>query len=148
MFYLASTAGEPTVTRLAVLLGFGFFKGCALGPIIAISLRMDPSIALTAFVGTAAAFSCFSLAALISKRRSFLYLGGMLSSAVSILFWMSILNRFWPSAFLLDANLVSTREQWEHSLYNILVKSFWLILPRKKGIPRKKATWKPNNETI
>ncbi|KAG6526227.1 bax inhibitor 1-like [Zingiber officinale] len=43
---------------------------------------------ITAFVGTAIAFACFSGAALVSKRREYLYLGGLLSSGLSILVWL------------------------------------------------------------
>ncbi|KAF6163377.1 hypothetical protein GIB67_019435 [Kingdonia uniflora] len=43
-------------------------------------------ILITAFVGTAIAFGCFSAAAMLAKRREYLYLGGLLSSGLSILF--------------------------------------------------------------
>lgn len=39
-------------------------------------------------MGTAIAFACFSGAAMLAKRREYLYLGGLLSSGVSILFWL------------------------------------------------------------
>lgn len=43
---------------------------------------------MAAFVGTAIAFGCFSAAAIIAKRREYLYLGGFLSSGLSILIWL------------------------------------------------------------
>ena len=46
------------------------------------------SILVTAFVGTAIAFACFSCAAVVAKRREYLYLGGLLSSGLSILLWL------------------------------------------------------------
>lgn len=46
------------------------------------------SILVSAFMGTAIAFACFSGAAMLAKRREYLYLGGLLSSGVSILFWL------------------------------------------------------------
>ena len=46
------------------------------------------SILVTAFVGTAIAFACFSCAAIVAKRREYLYLGGLLSSGLSILLWL------------------------------------------------------------
>lgn len=46
------------------------------------------SILVTAFGGTAVAFVCFSAAATVAKRREYLYLGGLLSAGVSILFWL------------------------------------------------------------
>lgn len=47
-----------------------------------------PSVLVSAFVGTAIAFCCFSGAALLARRREFLYLGGLLSSGVSMLLWL------------------------------------------------------------
>lgn len=46
------------------------------------------SILVGAFVGCAVAFGCFSMAAMLAKRREYLYLGGLLSSGLSILFWL------------------------------------------------------------
>lgn len=46
------------------------------------------SILVSAFMGTAIAFACFSGAAMLARRREYLYLGGFLSSGVSILFWL------------------------------------------------------------
>ncbi|PKU64672.1 Bax inhibitor 1 [Dendrobium catenatum] len=50
--------------------------------------RPEHLILVTGFVGTSLAFACFSGAAIVSKRREFLYLGGLLSAGFSILFWM------------------------------------------------------------
>jgi hypothetical protein len=52
------------------------------------SLFSTCSILVSAFVGTAVAFGCFSAAAILAKRREYLYLGGLLSSGVSILLWL------------------------------------------------------------
>lgn len=46
------------------------------------------SVLISAFVGCAIAFGCFSMAAMVARRREFLYLGALLSSGVSILFWL------------------------------------------------------------
>ncbi|RHN63189.1 hypothetical protein MtrunA17_Chr4g0055621 [Medicago truncatula] len=43
---------------------------------------------LTTFVATSLAFACFSAAALVARRREYLYLGGLLSSGLSILMWL------------------------------------------------------------
>ncbi|CAD6229308.1 unnamed protein product [Miscanthus lutarioriparius] len=45
-------------------------------------------ILVTAFVGTAIAFGCFSGTAIIAKCREYLYLSGLLSSGLSILLWL------------------------------------------------------------
>ncbi|GIL91994.1 hypothetical protein Vretimale_18526 [Volvox reticuliferus] len=68
--------------RYAMLAGFSFCQGAALGKLVGLGLGMDPSIVLTAFLGTMAVFVSFTLAALMSARRSFLFLGGWLASAV------------------------------------------------------------------
>lgn len=52
------------------------------------SLFSTCSILVSAFVGTAVAFGCFSAAAMLAKRREYLYLGGLLSSGLSILLWL------------------------------------------------------------
>lgn len=46
------------------------------------------SVLITAFVGTSVAFGCFSAAAMLARRREYLYLGGLLSSGLSILLWL------------------------------------------------------------
>lgn len=43
---------------------------------------------LSAFVGCSLAFGCFSGAAMLARRREYLYLGGLLSSGLSILLWL------------------------------------------------------------
>jgi Bax inhibitor 1 len=48
------------------------------------------SILVTAFVGTAIAFACFTGAAMVARRREYLYLGGLLSSGLSILLWLQL----------------------------------------------------------
>lgn len=47
------------------------------------------SVLVSAFVGTAVAFGCFSVAAMLARRREFLYLGGLLSSGISMLLWLN-----------------------------------------------------------
>ena len=46
------------------------------------------SVLISAFVGTSVAFGCFSAAAMLARRREYLYLSGLLSSGVSILLWL------------------------------------------------------------
>ncbi|XP_064388565.1 probable Bax inhibitor 1 [Halichondria panicea] len=57
-------------------------------------LEINPSIIPTAFLGTCVIFACFSLAALLSEKRSFLYLGGFLMSGLSMLCLMMFINIF------------------------------------------------------
>lgn len=59
------------------------------------------SILISGFVGTALAFASFSVAAMLAKRREYLYLGGLVSSGLSMLLWL----RFASSMFGGSANI-------------------------------------------
>eukprot|EP00887_Chlorella_sp_A99_P000028 scaffold16.g28.t1 len=71
--------------RQCLLGGVALSQGAAIGPLVNLAAAVAPGVLLSAFLGTAAVFACFSAAALASPRRQFLYLGGLLSSAVSAL---------------------------------------------------------------
>jgi hypothetical protein len=58
-----------------------------------------------ALSATVAIFGCFTATAMTAQRRSYLFLGGMLASAVGILSWMSLLNLFFRSTTLFDVEL-------------------------------------------
>ncbi|CAD6252036.1 unnamed protein product [Miscanthus lutarioriparius] len=74
--------------RYGLLMAAALLEGASVGPLIKLAVEFDPSILVTAFVGTAIAFACFSCAAVVAKRREYLYLGGLLSSGLSILLWL------------------------------------------------------------
>ncbi|EIE20198.1 Bax inhibitor-1 like-protein [Coccomyxa subellipsoidea C-169] len=76
--------------RYALLAGAAFSQGLTLGPLISMVLAVHPGILFTAFLATAASFACFSGAAMLSRRRSWLYLSGTLSSAMSIMLVMRL----------------------------------------------------------
>jgi FtsH-binding integral membrane protein len=83
--------------RMTLLCGFGFFKGMSLGPLLSIVAFIDPSLIVTAFLGTVAVFACFTASAVLAKRRAYLYLGGILGSAVSLMLVLSLMNMFFRS---------------------------------------------------
>ncbi|TMS16551.1 putative Bax inhibitor 1 [Larimichthys crocea] len=105
MFWLAMTPHnyETEKKRLAILAGFAFFTGVGLGPTMDFVIAVNPSIIVTAFMGTSVIFVCFTLSALYAKRRSYLFLGGTLMSGLSLLFLMSIMNMFFGSVMLFKA---------------------------------------------
>eukprot|EP00898_Chlorokybus_atmophyticus_P009091 jgi/Chlat1/9183/Chrsp97S08404 len=70
--------------RTSLLLGTAFLQGCCIGPLVEQVINIDPSIVVTAFLGTMAVFACFTGAACFAKRRSLLYLGGILSSVLGV----------------------------------------------------------------
>mmetsp|Transcript_2856 Transcript_2856/g.8357 ORF Transcript_2856/g.8357 Transcript_2856/m.8357 type:complete len:248 (-) Transcript_2856:234-977(-) len=98
--WLAVTPNEPKNLnkRYALLGGTAFAQGASLGPLIGAAMAMDSALVLTAFLGTAALFGSFSLAALMSRRRSYLYLGAGLSSAISTFAMIRLASWFFPAA--------------------------------------------------
>lgn len=64
-----------------------------------------PSIILTAFVGTVCIFASFSAFSMFAERRTFMYLGGFLSSALTIMMWMSIANMFFRMPLIMNIQL-------------------------------------------
>ncbi|XP_027181306.1 bax inhibitor 1-like [Coffea eugenioides] len=88
MMWLLSTPPFEEHKRLSLLMAAAVFEGASIGPLIELAISFDPSILVSAVVGCAIAFGCFSAAAMLARRREYLYLAGLLSSGVSILFWL------------------------------------------------------------
>lgn len=82
----ALVATQPTPTNLSKRYGylgtFAFCQGAGLGSLISLALMINPTIVFTALFATSLVFGCFSMAALLTPRRSYLFLGGYLSSAI------------------------------------------------------------------
>ncbi|CAK8539526.1 unnamed protein product [Lathyrus sativus] len=86
--WLLSTPPYEERKRLSLLMAAAMFQGASIGPLIDLAIQVDPSLIFSSFVATALAFGCFSGAALVAKRREYLYLGGLVSSGLSILLWL------------------------------------------------------------
>lgn len=91
--------------RLGFFIGMATCTGLGLGPLAEAVMQIDPSIVPTAFLGTSVIFACFTLSALTTRDRSYLYLGGILLSTLSVLMLTSIINIFVRSQFLFTAEL-------------------------------------------
>jgi FtsH-binding integral membrane protein len=91
--------------RLGYLFGFAGLTGLGIGPLLDVVIDINPSIIATAFMGSCVIFGCFTLAALYAPDTKFLYLGGMLMSALSTLFWVTLVGIFAGSYAILQANL-------------------------------------------
>lgn len=104
MFGLMSTHGN-TIQRLGIFLGFAVLKGMSLADFVAVINDMDASILPSTLLYTTAAFVCFGGFAAFSKRRSQLYLGGILSSVLSWLALGGLLNLLFRSTFIMDLQL-------------------------------------------
>lgn len=98
-------SGKDQTIRLIYLMGFAFTTGVSMGPLLAFTVRIDPTIIPTAFLGTSVVFICFSLCAMLTRERKYLYLGGMLSSGLLLMLLMSVLNIFFSSMLIFQMNL-------------------------------------------
>eukprot|EP00298_Acanthocystis_sp_HF-20_P011639 c19492_g1_i1.p1 GENE.c19492_g1_i1~~c19492_g1_i1.p1 ORF type:complete len:276 (+),score=32.70 c19492_g1_i1:64-891(+) len=90
---VVNTQFVSTNLRFVVLMMFGALQGITIGPLVALGLYVNPGVVISAFVGTATIFLCFSLSAMYdTTKRSYLYLGGFLSSALSLLCIFSLIS--------------------------------------------------------
>ncbi|XP_008465888.2 bax inhibitor 1-like [Cucumis melo] len=86
--WLMATPPYEERKRVSMLMAAALLEGASTGPLIGLAIDIDPSVLVSAFVGTAVAFGCFSAAAMFARRREYLYLGGLLSSGISMLLWL------------------------------------------------------------
>ncbi|KAL1920884.1 uncharacterized protein VTP21DRAFT_11519 [Calcarisporiella thermophila] len=98
---------ENRTLRFGILAAFAFFQGVALGSLVEYIWLIDYSgqILFNALVTTAIVFASFTGSALLSQRRSWLYIGGILSSAVSLMSWLAFFNWFVGSTALYNVEL-------------------------------------------
>ncbi|KAL0100342.1 hypothetical protein PUN28_019599 [Cardiocondyla obscurior] len=97
--------GKNQKLRLSYLLGFAFLSGLGLGPLLELVVSIDPSIVMTALVGTTVVFISFSISALLAPRGRWLYLGGTLMSILNVMILFSFANLFLRSTFIYQAHL-------------------------------------------
>lgn len=97
--------GHNQGKRLGLLSGFAFFSGMNLGPLMMHVTRIDPTIVPTAFMATTVIFGCFSLVALYSERRSYLFLLGPILSGLSTLLMLSLANLFMRNQMIFQVEL-------------------------------------------
>lgn len=106
MIYLALDKDKTDYTRrIATVAAFGALQGMSIGPLMAHTVIVDPSIIVTAFLATTTIFACFTMSALFARRRSYLYLGGILSSALSAIFLLTVLSMFINNPFVRSVHL-------------------------------------------
>jgi FtsH-binding integral membrane protein len=81
------------------------FTGIYLSPLINLAIDVDPQIVMTAFLLTTTIFVCFTLSALLTQKRTYLYLGGLLGTGTSIMLLLSLMNLFGRSQLIFNVNL-------------------------------------------
>jgi len=110
--YLTATSHNSAapLKRLGYVSALAGCVGLESSYLIDYVISVDPSIIVTAFVTTSVVFVCFSLSALYAERRSMLFLGSFLMTALSGLMILSLANLFFrvPSLalFAVYASLV------------------------------------------
>jgi len=105
IIWFAITDPVNVSRRLSLMLAIAFANGVMIAPLIQHTLDINPAIVSTALLGTTLVFGCFSGAALLAERRSYLYLGGVLSSGLSVLVTLSLANIFFRSAVVFNFQL-------------------------------------------
>uniref|UniRef100_A0A1B6KBM2 Bax inhibitor 1 n=1 Tax=Graphocephala atropunctata TaxID=36148 RepID=A0A1B6KBM2_9HEMI len=107
LFALMSTPdnGKNRQMRIGFLLGFAFFSGLGMGPLLEMAVAINPQIVVTALLGTSVIFACFSAAALTAERGRWLYLGGTLMSMLSSLLMLSLANLLFGSKLIFQIYL-------------------------------------------
>lgn len=98
-------SGKRLQLRIGYLLGFAALTGVGMGPLLEHIMYIDPSIIVTALLGTTLVFVSFSICALLAERGKWLYLGGTLMTLLSTLMLLSLANLFFGSTLLYQAHL-------------------------------------------
>jgi len=95
---IAIVATEPSRAneqkRLGYMFALAFLVGCTTGPLVEYVGATDPSIVFNAYVITLIVFGSFTMAALHAESTKFLHLGGILSSALLVLFVTALFGRY------------------------------------------------------
>uniref|UniRef100_A0A4X2L8H8 Bax inhibitor 1 n=1 Tax=Vombatus ursinus TaxID=29139 RepID=A0A4X2L8H8_VOMUR len=91
--------------RLVILFVFAFLVGNGLGLALDLCITTNPNIIPTSLLGTAMIFSCFTLSSVYAKRHSYLFLRGILISAMNLIHVTSLGNLLFRSHLLFQVNL-------------------------------------------
>lgn len=102
LFYLKLDQDKSNTAlkrRLSILGLFGFLNGSSIGPLIRQALLIENGelLVFISLLCTMAIFISFTLSAKYSKRRSFLYLGAFLGSALNMMGVLTLVSIFVPS---------------------------------------------------
>lgn len=97
--------GKTLKLRMGYLLGFTTLTGVGMGPLLEHVIAVNPSIIVTALVGTAVVFVSFSLCSIFAERGKWLYLGGTLMTLLTSLMVLSLANLFFGSSLVFQAQL-------------------------------------------
>ncbi|KAK7794468.1 hypothetical protein R5R35_004693 [Gryllus longicercus] len=97
--------GKNRKLRLGYLLGFAFFSGLGMGPLLEQVIMIDPSIIVTALIGTCVVFTSFTICSLLAERGRWLYIGSTLMTVLSSMLILSLANIFLGSTLVFQLYL-------------------------------------------
>ncbi|KAA0184180.1 BAX inhibitor 1 protein [Fasciolopsis buskii] len=103
--YFTQHTRDTINARLAAFFIFAFSTGLGMAPLLHVISVINPDTIPTAFLGAAMIFVSFSLAALFTRKRYYLFLGAALMSAISMLTTFSFMNLFIRSPAIYQAEL-------------------------------------------
>eukprot|EP01071_Lankesteria_metandrocarpae_P008674 Lankesteria_metandrocarpae@DN5019_c0_g1_i1.p1 len=96
LYITASSPVDPklvlTRNRVAALATAGFSTGCGLSRLLLLAAFVNPALIFKAFFLTMTCFTCFSLSAMYSDKRSNMYIRGVLGSAAFYLSTITLMN--------------------------------------------------------
>ena len=104
LFALDFNAGAQ-VQCFCLMSATAFFTGIYLSPLINLAIHVNPQIVMTAFLLTTIIFVCFTLSALLTQKRTYLYLEGMFSPSTRIMLTPILMNLFGRSQLISNENL-------------------------------------------
>jgi len=94
-----ATVTQTSMTNRLIIGGsFAFFEGASLGNLIQYAINVDPNLILIALSCTTLVFASFTGIAMLSPRRSYLYLGSYLSFSIFFMLFAGIFNIFLKSS--------------------------------------------------
>lgn len=96
-----------------------FAMGYMVGPAMHLIAEVDQMIIVNAVVYTGIMFGSFTAISLLSKRRSYLFLGGVIASLSSALFWYSLTSWLIGNGFRSDSLL--------YMMTGLLMACFYVI---------------------
>lgn len=105
MLGVGAVPRRHALLRHLMLYGFGFVNGWGAGPLVRSVAFVDPQSIQTALIGTMVIFGSFTATAMLTERRSQLYLGGLLSAGLAALSWIGLAGLFFRAPALHSAEL-------------------------------------------
>ena len=101
MVSIACIPREHFFVRIGLALFFGFLQGIVIGPLVNQAIDVDPFIVRAALALTVCVFVSFSMIAMMTKNKTYLYLGSLLNSFCLFLLFM----RIFPTSFGYELSL-------------------------------------------